>query len=109
MASALTIHSNLQPGTRVNCKTPVTIVISGEIEDLLWPFKQQQDRVMPFPGGQEKIRIMISLLVKVAHFCPTLCDPMDWTVREILQVRILEWVAFPFSRDLPKPGLPHCR
>jgi len=30
--------------------------------------------------------------------CPTLCDPMDYTVHGILQARILEWVAFPFSR-----------
>ena len=36
--------------------------------------------------------------VKVTQLCPTLCDPMDYTVHGILQVRILEWVAFPFSR-----------
>ena len=36
--------------------------------------------------------------VKVAHSCPTLCDSMDYTVHGILQARILEWVAFPFSR-----------
>ena len=36
--------------------------------------------------------------VKVAQWNPTLCDPMDYTVRGILQARILEWVAFPFSR-----------
>ena len=29
---------------------------------------------------------------------PTLCDPKDYTVHGILQARILEWVAFPFSR-----------
>ena len=38
---------------------------------------------------------------------------MDYTVHEILQARILEWVAFPFSKGIPnpgiKPGLPHCR
>ena len=28
----------------------------------------------------------------------TLCDPMDYTVHEIHQARILEWAAFPFSR-----------
>ena len=28
----------------------------------------------------------------------SLCDPMDYTVHGILQARILEWVAFPFSR-----------
>ena len=26
------------------------------------------------------------------------CDPMDYTAHGILQARILEWVAFPFSR-----------
>ena len=36
--------------------------------------------------------------VKVVQSCPTLCDPMDYTVHRILQARILEWVAFPFSR-----------
>ena len=28
---------------------------------------------------------------------------MDYTVHEILQARILEWVAFPFSRESSKP------
>ena len=37
--------------------------------------------------------------MKVAQSCPTLCDPMDYTVHGILQARILEWVAFPFSRE----------
>ena len=35
--------------------------------------------------------------------CPTLCDPMDYTVHVILQARILEWVAFPFSRGSSQP------
>ena len=39
----------------------------------------------------------------VAQLCPTLCNPMDEsppgsTVHGILQARILEWVAMPFSR-----------
>ena len=37
--------------------------------------------------------------VKVAQLCLTLCDPVDYTVPGILQARMLEWVAFPFSRD----------
>ena len=41
--------------------------------------------------------------VKVAQSCPTLCDPMDYTIHGILQARILEWVAFPFSRGSSKP------
>ena len=37
--------------------------------------------------------------VKVAQSCPSLCEPMDYTVRGILQARILEWVAFPFPKE----------
>ena len=37
--------------------------------------------------------------VKVVRLCLTLCDPMDCIVHGILQARILEWVAFPFSRE----------
>ena len=43
-------------------------------------------------------------VVKVTQSCPTLCDPMSYTVHGILQARILRWVAFPFSGDLPNPG-----
>ena len=32
-----------------------------------------------------------------------LCNPSDYTVRGILQARILEWVAFPFSRGSSQP------
>ena len=35
--------------------------------------------------------------MKVTHSCPTLWDPMDYTVHGILQARILEWIAFPIS------------
>ena len=43
--------------------------------------------------------------VKVAQLCLSLCDSMDCTVHGILQARILEWVAFLFSRDLSDPGI----
>ena len=36
--------------------------------------------------------------------CPTLCYPMGvYTVHGILQARILEWVAFTFSRGSSQP------
>ena len=58
---------------------------------------------------------LYNLKVKVDQSCPTLCDPMDYTVHGILQARILEWVAscsllqgiFPFQGA--NPDLPHCR
>ena len=51
--------------------------------------------------------------VKVSQSCPTLCNPMDCTVHGILQARILEWVAFHFSRESSWPRdwtqVSHCR
>ena len=41
--------------------------------------------------------------VKLTQSCPTLFDPMDYTVHGILQARILEWVAIPFSRGSSQP------
>ena len=46
----------------------------------------------------------------VAQSYLTLCVPMDCSppgtsVHGILQARILEWVAIPFSRELPNPGI----
>ena len=46
--------------------------------------------------------------VLVAQMCWTLCDPMDCSllgffVHGILQARIQEWVAIPFSRGSSRP------
>ena len=46
--------------------------------------------------------------LKVAQLCPTLCDPMDYSlpgssVHRVLQVRILEWVAIAFFRGSSQP------
>ena len=41
--------------------------------------------------------------VKATQSCLTLCNSMDYIVHVILQARILEWVAFPFSRRSSQP------
>ena len=41
--------------------------------------------------------------VKVAQWCLTLCDFMDFTVHGILQATILEWVAYTFSSVSSQP------
>ena len=43
------------------------------------------------------------LKVKVAQLCLTLCEPIDYIVHGIIQARILEWGAFPFSRGSSQP------
>ena len=40
---------------------------------------------------------------KLVQSSLTLCNPMDYTVHGILQARILEWGAFPFSRGSSQP------
>ena len=49
------------------------------------------------PSLPEKVK------VKVAQSCPILCDAINYTVRGLLQVRIMEWGAFPFSRGSSQP------
>ena len=47
--------------------------------------------------------LLIHMKGKVVQSCPTVCDPMDYTVHGILRDRIPEWVAFPFSRGSSQP------
>ena len=54
------------------------------------------------------IWLSVSSEVKVAWSCSTLCNSMDcslpgFSVHGILQARILEWVAIPFSRGSSQP------
>ena len=56
---------------------------------------------------------------EVAQLCPTLCNPMDYSlsgssVHGIFQARVLEWIAIfllqgIFPTQESNPGLPHCR
>ena len=50
---------------------------------------------------QRPVRVCAQLL----QLCPTLRSPSGSSVHEILQARILEWVAMPSSKDLPDPGI----
>ena len=48
------------------------------------------------------------LVLKLLQSCPTLCDPMDYSlpgssVHGILQARILEWVTMPSSKGSSQP------
>ena len=67
--------------------------------------------VLCFPPTPPKKKLIISIIfgkssrtsglvsseVKVSQLCLTLCNPVDCIVHGILQARILEWVAIPFS------------
>ena len=56
----------------------------------------------------QQLSSMHEVKVKVAQCCPTLCDPMDRSLpgssaHEILQARILEWIAVLFFKGSCQP------
>ena len=84
---------------------------TGEIDSLSqdycrWP-QSLWDGI--HPRGQWELKSMprgaglLPLKVKVTPSCLILCDPMDYTVHKILQARILELVAIPFSSGSSEP------
>ena len=57
--------------------------------------------ILTWSGGNESES-------EVTQSCLTLCDPVDcnllgFSVHGILQARILEWIAIPFSRGSSQP------
>ena len=77
------------------CGTVLHVVSS--FDDIVGSYRGTCRFVASFQGEAR-------LKVKVAQPYPTLCDPMDCTVHDILQARILEWAAFPSPGGLPNPG-----
>ena len=56
----------------------------------------------------EKHAAAAAAAAKLLQSCPTLCEPIDGsppgpTVPGILQARILDWLAVPFSRGSSQP------
>ena len=60
-------------------------------------------QILYYVSHQRNLYLKRKWKVKVqgTQSCPTLCNPMHYTVHGILQARILGWVAFPFSRGSP--------
>ena len=65
---------------------------------------------IPFSLAQDSVCVCVCVCVcaKSLQSCPTPCDPMDCSppgssAHEILQLRILEWVAISFSRGSSWP------
>ena len=72
--------------------------------DITWLTKVRIGKAMVFWGVRDWCeRSQKRLKVEVAQSHPTLCDPVDCIVHGILQVRILEQVAYPFSRGSSWP------
>ena len=71
---------------------------------LSFNWHHRQDKSLPDTPTSYSLKVK----VLVAQSGPTFCNPMDCSppgssVRGILQARILEWVAMPFSRGSSLP------
>ena len=60
------------------------------------------------PSTEVAVTLYVHMYVLVTQLCPTLCKLMDCSpsgssVHGILQARILEWIAIPFSKGSPQP------
>ena len=60
-------------------------------------------------GGFKQIFIEVCCAVLSHLVMSDSVTPMVYTIHGILQARKLEWIAFPFFRGLPNPGIkPRC-
>ena len=82
---------------------------TGSVVGSVWALLLHACGIVPGQGssvpcfGRRILNYCAAVRCLVAQSCLTLCDPMDCSppgssVHGILQARILEWVAFPFSR-----------
>ena len=65
-------------------------------------------RFKNIPYVEDRDSIYLQVRAQTLQLCLTLCDPVDCSpqrssVHEILQARILEWVAISFSKGSSQP------
>ena len=113
---------NLRKGNTKECSNYHTIALisyASKVMLKILQFRLQQYMNWEIPDVQAEFRKGRGTRDQIANIhwiiekasenefsqsCPTLWDPMDYTVYGILQARILEWVAFPFSRGSFQPA-----
>ena len=81
-----------------------------DYRDIEWfALEMNSDHFVVFEIASKCVCIYVYYCLVASHFL-LFYDPMDYSlpgssVHSISQARILEWVAIPFSRDLPDPGI----
>ena len=75
-----------------------------KLPDFRWYYKVTVTKTL-MVVAQKHIQIKGTVWseVKITQLYPSLCYPMNYTVQRSLQARILDWVAFPFSRGSSQP------
>ena len=101
-------------------------LVASVVSDSVRPHRQKPTRLpRPWDSPGKNTRVGCHFLLQcmkvksereVARLCPTLSDPMDFSlpgssIHRIFQARVLEWVAIQgiFPTQGSNPGLPHSR
>ena len=118
-SSASTPHRFVEPGTESTAQKKTNV--AGNLWGLTVLWGECIKEVITMPGRCAKCWDMYvprslvrkelpwsEVQVLVTQSCPTLCDPVDYSVpgcsvHGISQARILEWVAISFSRGSSRP------
>ena len=87
-----------------NLQIPVTRGTSLKVESV---FRCTSISKLIYQPSHTSEFVCVYVHMCCVHLCPTLCDPMDCSspgscVHEILQARLLEWVALSSSRESSK-------
>ena len=95
----IVVRRNSLNGQLIQCTWSTTLC--GQRSECIWTHGQQQ--IARLSGQGPRMRAISVLVCVVTQPWPTLCNPTDCSprgssVHEILQARILQWVAIPFSR-----------
>ena len=83
-------------------KENVTVMLREPVQNPGWCNLEIKSSSKPDPKLSLNY-ITSKVKVKVTQSCLALCDPLDCIVHGILQARILEWIALPFSRWSSQP------
>ena len=67
------------------------------VRSLLGELGSHRQQLSPSAATRESMKVL------VAQSCLMDCSPLGSSVHGILQARILEWVAMPFSRESSHP------
>ena len=97
-----------------NCCLLTCIQISQEVGQVVWYshlFKNFPQFVVVHIVIEAEVDVFLKFScffydpakMQVTQSCPTLYNPVDYTVYGILQAWMLEWVMFPFSRGFSQP------
>ena len=105
---------------KVFCCCCCCCCVASVVSDSVWPHRRQPTRLpRPWDSPGKNTGVGCHFLLQcmkvkseseVAQSCPTLCNPMDYSlpgssVHGIFQARVLEWGAIAFSLKYSNLGL----